>query len=101
MQVQFLLLLNYHIILRFYNLYVADELTMLLALVYIIVALATALVLYFRWIRTYWKRQGIHYEEPEPLFSRSSVMISDKISPGMFVTNLYNKFKERGWKHGG
>lgn len=66
----------------------------------VVILLAAGLYyLYFKRLYGYWKRKGVPYIDPPPIFS--SRFTQKHVDPGFHLKSIYEELKARGAKYGG
>ncbi|VEN50092.1 unnamed protein product [Callosobruchus maculatus] len=73
----------------------------LVTVAYLLVAAASLVYVYLKWIYGTWKRRSLNYLEPEFFFGNVRRVMKREISRGEQFVEIYNQMKFRGWKHGG
>lgn len=71
------------------------------AIIYILVATVTFIFIYLKWKHSYWKRLGVPYLEPHPIYGNAKDLIRRKAPLATFAITNYRQLKEQGVKHGG
>lgn len=73
----------------------------ILYLVFGLVSVALILLVYTKWVLSYWKRRNVPYLEPSFPFGNLESPTTNKKSQGVHYKEFYDKFKNSGVKCGG
>lgn len=60
-----------------------------------------AVYLYFKWNYTYWQRKGVPFIPPTFPFGNVADLVTNKVTFGVYLQNLYAHFKRLGLPYGG
>ncbi|CAG9827272.1 unnamed protein product [Diabrotica balteata] len=67
----------------------------------VVIGLATLAILYSKWAFQFWKNKGVPYFEPKFLWGNLSPPHKRTVPLGDELAELYQRGKDKGWKHVG